>query len=364
MSNKILIIGSTGTLGTKLFNYCLKQNIFIFAITSFKNKKKLSFQKNKSKSKYSFNLSNKIEKKKFILFLKNHKFKLVYFLDYGSYSLIYLDILLKNNNNSIIAIANKEMIIAGGPILKKTMSRSGNKLIPLDSEHYSLINHNFDNLNISKIFITASGGPFYFNKKINLSEVNLNEVLKHPKWKMGINNTIDSSNFVNKILEIFELSIIFDIPLNKIDFLISKEAFIHSLIIYKDNTIGINCFKNDMIISLIKPLSQIFNIEFKSNSLSQVFNLDNFKLNKFNDKRFKMIRHMNLIKSLDHQKQIQFMLLNNKAHKLYLNNEIKYDYIINFIFDNLSLNNEKFDLSSFKKIVNYIEYQKEKYEDL
>ena len=73
---------------------------------------------------------------------------------------------------------------------------------------------------------------------------------------------------------------------------------------------------------------------------------------------------MYLYLDIDYFCQIQFMLLNNKAHKLYLNNEIKYDYIINFIFDNLSLNNEKFDLSSFKKIVNYIEYQKEKYENL
>lgn len=364
MSNKILIIGSTGTLGTKLLNYCFKKNISIFAITGFKNKKKLLFQKNKNNPKHSFYLSDKIEKKIFKTFLKNHKFKIVYFLDYGSYSLIYLDILIKNNNNCIFAIANKEMIIAGGPILRKNLIHTRNKLIPLDSEHYSLINHNFDNSNISKIFITASGGPFYFKKKLNLSKVNLNEVLNHPKWKMGVNNTIDSSNFINKFLEIFELSIIFDIPLNKIDFLISKEAFVHSLIIYKDNTIGFNCFKNDMIISLIKPLSQIFNIEIKSNSLSQVFNLNNFKLNKFDDKRFKMIRHMNLMKSLDHQKQIQFMLLNNKAHKLYLNNKIKYNYIVDFIFDNLSLNSEKFDLSSFKKIVNYIDYQYEQYENL
>ena len=58
------------------------------------------------------------------------------------------------------------------------------------------------------------------------------------------------------------------------------------------------------------------------------------------------------------------MLLNNKAHKLYLNNDIEYNDIVDFIFNNLSLNNEKFDLSSFKKIVDYINYQKEEYENL
>lgn len=364
MSNNILIIGSTGTLGSKLLNYCLKNDISIFAITSYRNKKKLSLQKNKSNSKYSFNLSDLMDKEKFILFIKKNKFKLVYFLDYGSNSLIYLNILIKNNKNCIFAIANKEMIIAGGHKLRKDIYTSKNKLIPLDSEHYSLINHNFNNSNISKIFITASGGPFYFNKNLNLSDVSLSEVLNHPKWKMGINNTIDSSNFINKFLEIFELSIIFDIPLSKIDFLISREAFVHSIIVYKDNTIGINCFKNDMLITLVRPLSEILKIKIKSNTLEPIFNLNNFKFDKFKDRRFKIIKYINLLKSLNHQKQIEFMLLNNKAHKMYLNNRIKYNQIIDFIFNNLSLNNEKFDLSSFKKIVNYIEYKNKKYENL
>ena len=64
-------------------------------------------------------------------------------------------------------------------------------------------------------------------------------MLNHPKWKMGINNSIDSSNFINKILEIFELSIIFDIDINKIDFLVSKNAYIHSMIIYKNSTVNL-----------------------------------------------------------------------------------------------------------------------------
>ena len=79
MSKKILIIGSTGTLGTKLLNFCIINNISIFAITSFKNKKKLSIQKNKSNAKHAFNLSVQDEKSKFINFLKKNKFKLVYF---------------------------------------------------------------------------------------------------------------------------------------------------------------------------------------------------------------------------------------------------------------------------------------------
>ena len=64
---------------------------------------------------------------------------------------------------------------------------------------------------------------------------------------MGKNNSIDSSNFINKVLEILELSIIFNIDINKIDFLVSKNAYVHSMIIYKNSTVLINCFDNNML---------------------------------------------------------------------------------------------------------------------
>jgi 1-deoxy-D-xylulose-5-phosphate reductoisomerase len=81
-------------------------------------------------------------------------------------------------------------------------------LIPLDSEHFSLFNSNIKkSIIFEKIYITASGGPFYFKKNINLSKVTFKNVIAHPKWKMGVNNSIDSSNFINKFLEIYELSI-------------------------------------------------------------------------------------------------------------------------------------------------------------
>ena len=78
------------------------------------------------------------------------------------------------------------MIIAGGETLINKISKTKNKLIPLDSEHFSLKNNNLNNEIIKKIYITASGGPFYFKKKINLNSVKLSKVLDHPKWKMGI----------------------------------------------------------------------------------------------------------------------------------------------------------------------------------
>jgi 1-deoxy-D-xylulose-5-phosphate reductoisomerase len=237
MKNNILILGSTGKLGTKLLDYCFRNNLQISAITCYSNTKKIQKQKIRYNIKNSFSLSIKESKTIFLDYLKNNKFSIVYFLDYGSYSLKYLNIVLNNNTKCILAIANKELLIAGGSILIKKINLTRNSLIPLDSEHFSLINANNKNNQIKKLYITASGGPFYFKKNLNLNNVTLNQVLAHPKWSMGINNSIDSSNFINKILEIYEMSSIYKIDLEKINFVISKEAFVHSIIIYKDNTI-------------------------------------------------------------------------------------------------------------------------------
>ena len=81
------------------------------------------------------------------------------------------------------------MIIAGGKLMFDKLRRSKNIFIPLDSEHFSLKNNFIDNDNIKKIYITASGGPFFFKNKKNFSNVSINEVLAHPKWNMGINNS-------------------------------------------------------------------------------------------------------------------------------------------------------------------------------
>lgn len=361
MFKKIIILGSTGTLGSKLLNYCNKKNISIFGITAYKNKKKLLLQKNKNNIPHAFVLSQKNEFIIFKSFLSKHKFDIVYFLDYGSNSLIYLDLLIKNQKSCIFAIANKEMIIAGGKLIYKKTINTNNMVIPLDSEHFSLYEKNFNNNNIHKIFITASGGPFYFKKKINLENVLINDVLKHPKWKMGVNNTLDSSNFINKILEMFELSALFNIDIKKIDFLISKEAFVHSLIVYKDNSLSFNCFKNDMITTLIKPLSLHFELNNRYKLDKKVYDIQNFKLEKFNDNRFKIKKILKMYKNFDHRQQIEFMILNNIAHNLYLKNLIKYNQIIDFTLNNLNKEQKKTDFSSIEKVLSYIEHLKNRY---
>lgn len=357
MSPKILVIGSTGKLGTILLNYCNKNLIRINAITCFTNSKKLANQKKSYKISNSFCLSIDNEKYEFINYIKNNKFNIIYFLDFGSESIEYFNLLIINNNKCYFAIANKELIISGGQILQNKIKKTSNYFIPLDSEHFSLTKSNLDKSLVDKIYITASGGPFYFKKNINLNNVNLSQVLSHPKWKMGTNNSIDSSNFINKILEIYELCIIFNIDIKNIDFLVSKEAYIHSIVIYKDGSIILNCFDNNMLITLSSPLRYFFNLK-KFNISKKYLSIKNFKLEEFKDNRFKIIKYYNKFRILKHSQIIQFIILNNIAHKYYLSNKIKYQDICDFIFKNLIKSKKKF--KNLSEILVYIKQTQKK----
>ena len=115
---------------------------------------------------------------------------------------------------------------------------------------------------------------------------------------MGVNNSIDSSNFINKILEIHELSIIYDIDIKKIDFLISQEAYIHSLVFYNDSSSIINCFNNDMIISLSSPLRRFFDLPEINYTKKKFLDINNFKLKNLMIK-FKISKYMGLFKNLN-----------------------------------------------------------------
>lgn len=361
---KILVIGSTGKLGTKLLKFTNSKNISIYAITCYKNKKKLIKQASSQNIKNSFVLNDSQEFNSFLVFLKKNKFNIVYFLDYGSYSLTYLNIILSNNKKTLVAIANKELIIAGGKFLFEKFHKTNNYFIPLDSEHFSLLNSNINNDIVNKLYITASGGPFYFKKNINFNNVSLKNVISHPKWQMGLNNSIDSSNFINKVLEIFEASYIYNIDLKKINFLISREAYIHSVVQYKDSTISLNAFKNDMLLTLVKPLRNYFDIDIKKNIDYEIFNSSKLKLEYFEDKRYPIGKYLNFFKNLSHANQIDFMLLNNLAHSLYLRKKIKYNFIIKFIVSNLEKNFKDIKFNKFDEILKYINIQQLKYENL
>ena len=362
MKPRILVIGSTGKLGSKLLRFSFKNKISIDAICCFKNKNKLFSQHQKFNIKNKFILSDSDDSKNLLDYIESNKINIIYFLDFGSLSIKYLIHFLKYQSKSIIGIANKELIIAGGNILMKSIKKKNCIFIPLDSEHFSLLKLNLVDSEIKKIFITASGGPFYFNKNLNLKNVSFSNVLSHPKWSMGKNNLIDSSNFVNKTLEIFELSYIFNITLKKIDFVVSPEAFIHSIVQFDDGSITLNCFDNDMIITLIKPLNYFYNFKTKINS-TLILNHKSYYFEKFSDDRFIIVKNLKKFMNFSHIEVIQFMLLNNVAQKKYLSGNIDYLNIVPFILKRIEFGSKKYKLNTLANIEKTLKILINKYEN-
>ena len=136
-----------------------------------------------------------------------------------------------------ILIANKESIVAAGDILMPLAQTKNSEIIPVDSEH-NAIHQCFpphrDLKEISKILITASGGPFREKTFKELSGVTLQDALKHPTWSMGTKITIDSATLVNKCLELIEAHYLFQIPESQIEIVVHPQSIIHSMVTFID----------------------------------------------------------------------------------------------------------------------------------
>jgi len=138
-----------------------------------------------------------------------------------------------------ILIANKESIVAAGDILMQLAKIKNSEIIPLDSEHNAIhqclpLQRNLNE--ISKIIITASGGPFREKSLKDLSSVTLEDALNHPTWSMGKKITIDSATLVNKCLELIEAHYLFQIPESQIEIVVHPQSIIHSMVTFIDGS--------------------------------------------------------------------------------------------------------------------------------
>ena len=136
-------------------------------------------------------------------------------------------------------VANKESIVAAGDILLPLAAKRHAKIIPVDSEHnaiYQCLSGEKSTSAVSKILITASGGPFRDLSMKELEEVTLEEALQHPTWAMGSKITIDSATLMNKCLELIEACYLFDIPESMIEVVIHPQSIIHSMVTYHDGS--------------------------------------------------------------------------------------------------------------------------------
>ena len=138
-----------------------------------------------------------------------------------------------------IALANKETLVTAGHLIIPLAAEYGVSILPVDSEHSAIfqsLQGNEEN-SISKILLTASGGPFRGRKKQDLLHIQVEDALKHPNWSMGHKVTIDSSTLVNKGLEVMEAKWLFGVQLERIEVVVHPQSVIHSAVEYEDGAV-------------------------------------------------------------------------------------------------------------------------------
>ncbi|MFW5894940.1 MAG: 1-deoxy-D-xylulose-5-phosphate reductoisomerase [Bacillota bacterium] len=155
-----------------------------------------------------------------------------------------------------VLLANKESLVAGGPLIKDALVHSSSALIPIDSEHSALKEcmvgrHPRD---VERMVITASGGSFRDKKTSELENVTVDDALKHPNWSMGAKITIDSATMMNKVFEVIEAHYLFDIPYERIDAIIHRQSQVHALVQFKDGNVLAHMGPADMRIAILSAL--------------------------------------------------------------------------------------------------------------
>ena len=272
MRKKIVILGSTSSIGKSLLNIIKKdKNKFkIELLTANTNYKDLINQAKKFNVKNiivtdpnSFKKTKVIcENKKINIFQNFESLKRILpkKVDYVMSAISGIGGLLPTyriiSHTKLIAIANKEAIVCGWPLIKKELKKNKTNFIPVDSEHFSIFSLlNDDKKNeIERIYITASGGPFINLPKSQFKKIQLNEALKHPNWSMGKKITIDSATLMNKVFEVIEAKNIFDISYDKISILTHPKSYVHTIIKFKNGLSKFLIHEPDMMIPIYNSI--------------------------------------------------------------------------------------------------------------
>ena len=186
-----------------------------------------------------------------------------------------------------IALANKETLVVAGELVMKYCKEFGTEIIPVDSEHsaiYQCLVGEYIN-DVEKLILTASGGPFLNKDKSFFDKATVDEALNHPNWKMGNKVTIDSATMINKGLEVIEAHWLFGLPTEKIDVVIHPQSIVHSMVQFKDGSIKAQMGLPDMKLPIQYALSFPERLEndFQRTDLTALETLNFYKpdFNKF-----------------------------------------------------------------------------------
>ena len=160
-----------------------------------------------------------------------------------------------------LALANKESLVIAGRVLKRLADKRGVEIVPIDSEHSAIYQclEGKDRSAVSRIILTASGGPFI--DRGNFEGITVGEALSHPNWEMGKKITIDSATMMNKGFEVIEARWLFDVTYDKIDIVIHRESIVHSAVEFVDGSIIAQMAAHDMRIPIAYALTKPKRVE-------------------------------------------------------------------------------------------------------
>lgn len=230
-----------------------------------------------------------------------------------------------------IALANKETLVTAGHIIMPLAKEMGVKILPVDSEHSAIFQClNGENNKISRLLITASGGPFRGYKKEELVNVTVEDALNHPNWAMGKKITIDSATLVNKGLEVIEAKWLFGVDVDNIEVVVQPQSIIHSMVEFLDGGVMAQLGTPDMKLpiqyALYYPERRVLNakkLDFTT--------MSNIIIDKPDSETFKGLDFAYNAMKVGGSMPTVFNAANEKAVALFLDGKIKFLQIYEII---------------------------------
>lgn len=249
----IVVLGSTGSIGTQTIDVCRMHGFGIRALSAGRNTELLEKQAREFQPEYvcifSEDAYSDMKQR-----LSDTNIKVLCGMD-GLCSLARLkcDIVVNSVVGMVglvptleaakagndIALANKETLVAGGRLVTDCVKSNNVRLLPIDSEHSAIFQclMGAGSNRPEKILLTASGGPFYGWTRDELSDVTVEQALRHPNWSMGAKITIDSATLMNKGLELIEAVRLFDVKPEQVEIVVHRQSMIHSAVEFADGAV-------------------------------------------------------------------------------------------------------------------------------
>ncbi|MDC1163038.1 1-deoxy-D-xylulose-5-phosphate reductoisomerase [Candidatus Pelagibacter sp.] len=364
MKKKIVLLGSTGSIGKSFLNILKKDanNCEILLLSVNSNIKELLKQlkiftvKNiiVANKKSYLEIKKKLKNKKINIYNNYDLLNKIFKKQKADYILNAISGLeglnptlktIKFTKN--IAIANKESIICGWTLIQKELKKFKVKFIPVDSEHFSIwsLIDNAKNTDVEKVFITASGGPFNRFPLNKFNEITIKKALKHPNWKMGKKISIDSATLMNKVFEIIEAKKIFNYKYSQLKILIHPNSYVHAIVKFNNGLIKMLMHDTNMRIPIFNSFYR--NYEKKISTKNVDFDiLNNLNFSNVDLIKFPVVNILKKMPNMDSLFETVLVSANDKLVDLFLNKKITFNQISTLLFKIIKMK----EFSKFKRL--------------